>query len=801
MAKETKKKKGCGGCGRKKNKDKNAINIAKPRDPSEPKKVFKRVILKNSMSPGDILMLSAAVRDLKLKYGDYIELDVKTSCSSIWENNPHITKLDSNEKGVETIKAEYPLIHQSNTVPYHFIHGFAQHLEEKLGINFPVTEFKGDIHLSDDEKRWMSQIEELGIKDNFWIVYSGGKYDFTCIAEGSRILTDSGYKRIEEITAKDKVMTEWGFSSSDGAKYMGKKDCLKITTKTTELICTKDHKVKIINPEGEIEWKQAQDLNKNDYILGKRGEIWDYPNRLGKQEKYFALGRLWGDGFLRKKNQCTWIFSEKEPRSMWRVEEWLKSIKANYHITKRPPSGNRKLIDYRITTNVNCFEKDEIYSYEPRGEWRARGLPDKYFKLNKNELSALLLGFFSSDGTITEKGEISYTSIHYELIKDLRALLLSIGITTSISAKNFISIWGKECNYYKISILGTKSYNTFIDSVGGFYEDYRNNRLICKDFTNDKYHGIPNLESKIKKFAYSSNKDKYKNPYRIKGDLKKTNSIKDSNLDRILHLFEKDENTKILHDYRDNNWYFDKVDKIENHKDKIKVYDILNSETSSFVVNGLVVHNCKWWHPDRYQEVIDHFKGKITFVQVGEKKHWHTPLKNCINLVGKTDLRQLIRLTYHSVGVLGPVSFGMHAAAAVPVKNGRPKNRAAVIIAGAREPAQWEAYPHHRYLSNNGALMCADNGGCWKSRCAKIKDGDKKNVEKLCEKPVKITVMADYPKEKIDGDLTIPKCLHMIKTEHVTQAIESYYVGGALEYGSSIPDNIPDKAKEFITLG
>lgn len=387
METKPKKKKGCG-CGRKKNKQQEtSVNVSQ-KEPNR-QKAIKKVILKNSMSPGDILMLTAAVRDIKKKYGDYIEIDVRTSCSKIWDNNPYLTKLDEKDPEVISLKAEYPLIHKSNTAPYHFIHGFAQHLEEKLGLNFPLTEFKGDIHLSEKEKSWISQVEELGIKDDFWLVFSGGKYDFSA----------------------------------------------------------------------------------------------------------------------------------------------------------------------------------------------------------------------------------------------------------------------------------------------------------------------------------------------------------------------------------------------------------------------------KWINPDVYQEVIDHFKGKITFVQVGEEKHWHTPLKNCINLVGKTDLRQLIRLVYHSVGVLCPVTFGMHAAAAVPVKNGRPKNRAGVVVAGGREPMQWESYGHHRFLSNNGALSCCDNGGCWKSRCAKIKDNDEKNNEdKLCLYPITISPKSEYPKEMIDGDLKIAKCIDMIKPRHIIEAIESYYIGGALQYNSSIPDKIPSKAINYIDL-
>jgi len=44
----------------------------------------------------------------------------------------------------------YPPIHQSNQRPYHFIHGYAQYLEERLGMRISLTRFHGDIHLSAD---------------------------------------------------------------------------------------------------------------------------------------------------------------------------------------------------------------------------------------------------------------------------------------------------------------------------------------------------------------------------------------------------------------------------------------------------------------------------------------------------------------------------------------------------------------------------------------------------------------------------------------------------------------------------
>lgn len=331
--------------------------------------MFQKILLKNHQSPGDIIMLTSAVRDLKRAYPNIL-IDVDTTAMNIWENNPYITKLDRNDSELKIIQAEYPLIHRSNTSPYHFIHGFRMHLEDVLNIKIQQGDFKGDIHISNLEKKWINQIEEMGIKRKFWIIMAGGKYDFTA----------------------------------------------------------------------------------------------------------------------------------------------------------------------------------------------------------------------------------------------------------------------------------------------------------------------------------------------------------------------------------------------------------------------------KWWNPNEYQKVVDHFKDKILFVQCGEADHFHPRLNGVIDLIGKTDTRQFIRLVYHSSGVLCPVTFAMHLAAAVEMKNNFPINRPCVVLAGGREPAQWEAYPNHRFLSMNGALSCCDNGGCWKSRCVKVGDGDEKDNKDLCIFPEEINFKFKSPFKNQEENLVIPKCLNMIKAEDVIKAIESYYIGGVLNY-------------------
>jgi ADP-heptose:LPS heptosyltransferase/SAM-dependent methyltransferase len=213
-----------------------------------------------------------------------------------------------------------------------------------------------------------------------------------------------------------------------------------------------------------------------------------------------------------------------------------------------------------------------------------------------------------------------------------------------------------------------------------------------------------------------------------------------------------------------------------------QVHEIAGSDIPFWIIDagGKMDFTIKWWDVRRYQEVVDHFRGRILFVQVGliDPNHYHPKLDGVIDLRGKTDMRQLIRLMYHAQGVLCPVTSMMHLAAAVETKDGVPEHRPCVVVAGGREPMQWEAYPHHQYIHLCGALECCSQGGCWRSRTVPIGDGDEKdNADKRC----------------VDVVRGLPRCMDMIHPDEVIRRIESYFDGGTVKYLSpevSVPDNI-----------
>jgi len=200
-----------------------------------------------------------------------------------------------------------------------------------------------------------------------------------------------------------------------------------------------------------------------------------------------------------------------------------------------------------------------------------------------------------------------------------------------------------------------------------------------------------------------------------------------------------------------------------------QVQEITGDPIPFWIVNagGKFDYTIKWWEAERYQKVVDHFRGKILFVQIGEQGHHHPPLRGVIDFRGKTDLRQFIRLMYHAQGVLGPVSLPMHLAAAIETRPEMPQNRPCVVIAGGREPPHWEAYPHHQFIHTVGALRCCDNGGCWKSRTIPLGDGDAKDYsDSLC----------------VDVVGSLPRCMDMVTADEVIRRIEWYFTGGAVDY-------------------
>jgi len=137
----------------------------------------RKIILKNGQSPGDLLTMSRAIADLKECYPNY-QIDVRTPCPEIWENNPRLTPLDEKDPEVEIFDIAYDEINISGWAGLHFSDAWRHDIEKKLDIPIKKTGLRPELWISDEEKSWYNQVHCEFLWDGpYWVLNAGRKQD------------------------------------------------------------------------------------------------------------------------------------------------------------------------------------------------------------------------------------------------------------------------------------------------------------------------------------------------------------------------------------------------------------------------------------------------------------------------------------------------------------------------------------------------------------------------------------------------------------------------------------------------
>ena len=154
-----------------------------------------------------------------------------------------------------------------------------------------------------------------------------------------------------------------------------------------------------------------------------------------------------------------------------------------------------------------------------------------------------------------------------------------------------------------------------------------------------------------------------------------------------------------------------------------------------------------------YQKVVDYFKGRVTFVQIGKGEDNHTKLSGVVDMIGQTSLRKLILWTTKAEAGIGPITLLQHLCAAF--------NKPYFCLAGGRENVTWIQYPCQHTFHTIGQLDCCIRGGCWRSRVVPL--GDEHVFDQhTCKYPIQT------------NNTAIAQCMELIKPVEVISAIERY---------------------------
>ena len=148
----------------------------------------RKIILKQSQSPGDHLTFSRGAYDFARAYPEW-EVDIHTACPELFENNPYTTPLKESDPEVEVYNITYDEIHQSGWRGHHFADAFRNDIAKEVNsdpamvatygeVVIPSTGLHPEIFLTDDEKSWFNQVHCTYHWDGpYWILNAGRKSD------------------------------------------------------------------------------------------------------------------------------------------------------------------------------------------------------------------------------------------------------------------------------------------------------------------------------------------------------------------------------------------------------------------------------------------------------------------------------------------------------------------------------------------------------------------------------------------------------------------------------------------------
>ena len=172
------------------------------------------LLLRTNQAPGDAVVMTAAIYSLHRAYpGQY-----KTSVDSLWlevfEHNPDVVPPAHD---MTELVMHYPAIHQSNRRGIHFMHAWCEHISSALNVDVPLLTNRPHLYFSDTAPPM----------EDYWLVCSGGKGDFTCKDWG-----DNRYQQVIDILRGSVKFVQVGNDTLrqpqlNGAHYMVGKTSLR----------------------------------------------------------------------------------------------------------------------------------------------------------------------------------------------------------------------------------------------------------------------------------------------------------------------------------------------------------------------------------------------------------------------------------------------------------------------------------------------------------------------------------------------------------------------------------------------
>jgi len=418
-----------------------------------------------------------------------------------------------------------------------------------------------------------------------------------CVRGDTLVHTSSGMMKIEEVIGKDNrdIVRPESHSVFNGEYYentaysvVNAEDNTKLIrlSNGSELEGTPEHKIQIIDNElGTPTWRRLDEVEVGDIVKLSYGSN-VYPVYTGdlSEDDFYFVGLMTGDGGLSCDRMTTLssaddFIIESARKTMEEHGMYLKHV-ANYDY-KCYGKKNRKYIEDKFDLNYSLSYDKEI--------------PVKIRAGDKKRLGAFLSGLFDSDGGCEGDRMVTFCSVSKTLASQVQAILLNMGIDSSLREKKTNSDFGKA---YVVSIYG-ENLLKFRKDIG-----FRLPR---------KKEQLDNICNRMSETEFNSNVDIY--PFadvarKIVSELKEqgvkglspsgfseynssTYGLTKKKIYRLLNICVENKwtsgSTIELSRLIDSNYIYRKVEHKEDSR--CVTYDFNIPGTHSFVSNGMISHN------------------------------------------------------------------------------------------------------------------------------------------------------------------------------------------------------------------
>jgi len=416
-----------------------------------------------------------------------------------------------------------------------------------------------------------------------------------CLTKDTLVFTNPGIKPIVEIRVGDRVATDNGYQRVFDVHYVGIKKALCVKTlHGYEITGSREHKLRVIDENGDYVWKEIGDLKIGDWLAIQLFDRKDGDNTLPKFDYHpklynrtsfkarihelpqilttdlaYLFGAFLGDGSFHKKDYGKIRFTIGEDKREL-VEKISRIIKEIFSIT---PKIRKDKGAYEISfQSVQIREWFEFLGIRKSSARKIR-IPSFIFKASGDRIGAFLQGLFDTDGCINAKGYISLTSSSERGIKEIQTLLLLLGIPTIKRELKSVKSW-------QITITTLRGLENFAKkisfSVKQKAERLANidlNKLFRKDY-------LPNQYKVLSKYLHGKLRKKY---HRIVRGERQLNIRQAKEILSYINIPE-------LSNVMARNQFYTQVSEIENLRSQ-KMYDLTVPVSNCYIANGFVSHN------------------------------------------------------------------------------------------------------------------------------------------------------------------------------------------------------------------